>query len=1223
VSNFIHLHCHDEFSLLDGVGTSEQYCKRISELKQTALAITNHGNIDGVYKFRDACKNNNIKAIYGFEGYIVKDRNIKEKGDVRKHILILAKNKTGWINICKMLTIANLEGFYYRPRIDIETLKNHSEGLIISSACSSSFIDSDYGIDLIEFFIDNKIDFFGEIMPLNFESQIKMNLKVLKLQKKYKFKIIVTNDCHYVNQKDNILQEVLLAIQSKKKWTDKDRWRFDIDDLFVKSERAMIESFKKQNSLSDDIYLSALKNTKLIEEMCEFKLENNKINLPAVPGFENINENDKFKELCYKGLNDKIIITGKIEYTERLEFELKTIIELGFVRYFLIVWELINWCKNNDIMVGAGRGSSGGSLICYLLNITEVDPIKYGLLFGRFISPARIDLPDIDMDFEDRKRYLIREHLEKLYGKDCVAGVATLSSMKGKGAIRDVSRVFNIPLTEVGKACDCIVVRSGGDARSDFTIEDAFNTFEDGKKFKEKYPNIVDYASRLEGQIKTKGMHAAAICINDTDLRNGEKCVLQYGKDKNVIINYDKMDLENCGLMKLDVLGLNALTVLSECKNIIKEKYNIGIDYNKIPLDDEKVFKEFSEGNNIGCFQVGSLGLRRFCRQLGIDNFMMLVHASSLYRPGTLRSGITTKFVQRKRGEEEIPNVHPLIWDITKNTYGVILYQEQVMQFMYDLGGLGWKTADTVRKVISKSQGVETFQKFKKDFADGCEKKGTLKREEAEILWSELASFGSYGFNLSHAVEYSLISYWDQWLKVHYPLEFICVSLTYGSDEKKDDLIEEAFRLNIKISPPKIGISKAYDFIIRDNTLYLPFIEIKGFGEKTAKYAEEFKKNKNEGFFSAEKEKNKLTQRFINILEEIKAFENIELDDEEAERIQNYFQYSLIRDKSRKIRPIFELISKHITFSKIVNIDFNTSDREERFYYGKMTEIKFGYRGKIDTLEKQLGYSEVKDNLGCVYGNFIDGTDFCMLVFDAKIYKNKKDLIEHCSDKILISKANRPNRTNSIMCYDAWFEEEILKCELNGLNIKLANKKRFKNNEILNCSDCDLIQECNKPVLNSTGLYNIMIIGEAPGRDEDKNGIGFCGDSGKLVWKELERYNLKREFFNVSNVVKCYPSKSKTPNKIHIKHCSKWLNEEIEKIQPTMILAFGNTNLKFFNDEDSGIMNKNANTEWNFKYKTWISWCIHPASVLYSPENRKLFEEGIKNFALKVNEFFI
>jgi DNA polymerase-3 subunit alpha len=1219
--NFTHLHVHNEYSFLDGLGSAKSYAAKAKEIGFESLAITNHGNVDGCIKFQFACQEENIKPIIGCELYVVKDLSVKEKEEKRKHLCVYAYNEKGWTNLLKMLTIANLDGLYYRPRIDPKTIMDNSEGLVFSSACTASLITTDWGIDLFiklkEYYPENV---FLEIMPHIMKDQYVLNEFVIDFSKKFNIKIIATNDCHYINEGDEVTQEVLLAMQSKKKWKDKDRWKFSIDGLYLKSQREMVAAFRKQNKLSNKIYLEALENTQIVFDICkEFLIPKRDVVLPNVPGIPDGKTDEEFiRELCIKGMEEKPIGRKRI-YLSRIEEELQIIIKQGFSRYFLLVWELINWCRENDIMVGPGRGSSGGSLVAYLLGITAVDPIKYGLLFARFISPARIDLPDIDMDFEDIKRNKILQHLKETYGVENVSGASNFSTLKGRQSLHDVARVFDVPLAEVGKAAKSIVVRNDGDLRSDFTIKDAFTTFEDGKEFAKKYPHVVDHAIKLEGQKKGVGQHAAAMIISKNSLKEGENACLRYGKNNELLVNWEKEDLEYAGLMKLDVLGLSALTILNEAKNLVKINKNLDIDYNKIPLDDKKVFEEFSKGNNIGVFQFGSLGLRKVCQELGIEDFNMLVHANALYRPGTLRSGMVQQFQLRKRNEIKWDYLHPFLKEITGETYGIILYQEQIMKFMYDLGGLSWKTTDTVRKIIGKSKGADQFLKFKQIFSDGCVKRKTLNKETAEKLWDELASFGSYGFNKSHSVEYSLISYWDMYMKIYHPVEFICACLTYGQEDKKEEIIQEARNFNIEIRPPKFKISNPTKWIIKNNILYAPLIEIKGFGEKLSNniFNMEFKN----GFFKYGGRN--ISIRVKEILEDINFFNDLSIEEEFLSKYDKYFNFSFSKDISIKYRKIINKIKEAIEIRNIKEIDFKTTEKDTHYYFGKMTEIKYGYKNKFNNFEKKLVTSNITNNLGGVYGNFQDDTDFVMLIFDNKFYLNKKYQIEHCEGEHLLIKANHPMKTSLIQGLDGWFGEELLKCELNGLNKKLIFNRRFrkKDNEYLlsECNSCDLRTECKAPVYPSFGLKNIALIGEAPGREEDKIGKAFVGDFGDIVWNFFKKFNIEREIFHITNVNKCWPSKSKTPNNHQIKSCRKWLDYELKNIKPIIALAFGNTNLKFFNSEESGIMDKCGQTEWNEEYGMWICWCIHPASSLYNPSNKELFEKGMKNFVNKLN----
>lgn len=1218
-SMFCHLHIHDEYSLLDGVGTASDYAKRAKEMGFTHLGCANHGNVDGILKWQEACKKNELSPILGCEFYMVPDLTVKEKKEKKYHIVTYAKNENGLKNIFRMLTKANLEGFYSKPRIDPATLFDNIDDLVITTACASSFLNMNNGLDLLKQ-INQAIpgDIYLEIMPLQMKIQKEFNKYLLKVSEDTGIKMVASHDCHYPTREGSKTQEVLLAMQTKAKWSDPKRWRFDIDDLYLKSGEEMLSSFKKQGVVPPKQARKALKNTMEIAEKCgDFFIEKRQVYLPQVPGYEDRDETELMWEIIEKGFQERLwyVEEKDIEtYKKRAKEEFDLICELGFQRYFLIVWELIDWCNKNDIMTGPGRGSVGGSLVSYLMYITDVDPLRYGLVFTRFISPARIDLPDIDMDFEDIKREEVRKHLQDMYGQYNVAGVSTFLKMKGRAALRDVSRVFDIPAVDVDKAAKSIVVRSGGDYRADYCIEDAFSTFEDGKAFKKKYPEVAKLSMELEGQIKGVGQHAAGMCVALDDLREGERCNL-CTRSGILVANWDKNDAEHMGMMKLDVLGLSALTVLNEARKLIKKNYGKTVEYDKIPLDDKKVFEEISAGNNIGAFQIGSLGLIKLCREMGIYEFEDIVLATALYRPGTLRSGMTNEFVRRRRGEVDWEYDHEQIEPITKETFGIILYQEQIMRFMYGLAGLPWKTCDTIRKVISKSQGDALFQEFKQKFIDGCEENNTLNRDDAARIWDSLSTFGSYGFNKSHAVEYSMITYWDMWLKVHYPLEFLAASLSFGSEDMKESLIEEAKRIGVRVELPRIGKSDPTRWMTDPENfrILVPFKEIHGVGDKTAEKIASLQQNEDGFFVSSNK---KPPKNVMEKLEKIGAFDDRPLSDDEYEELSEHFQFSLSRDPMRHYRGLYNRLIDLEVVSHINEIDFKTPSTKNGLYFGAMTEVRFGYKQNVDKATS----NDQAAGMGGVYGNFKDETDFSMLVFNKEVYQNKKSEIEHCQGEWVLVRASHPKPKSAMFCNDIWIGDAITSCDLEGIGIDLLEENSFRNRKVRKCNDCDLRQQCKAPVMPSLGQYNVMVAGEAPGSDEDEEGVGFIGKSGNELWKELRRWHLKRDMFHVTNIVKCYPKNSKTPDSKHVKACSQWLDEEIQQLAPIHIIAFGNTALKYFKNVKSGIMNYSGTTEWNKEIGAWVHYCIHPASMLYSPENREKFKEGVANFAKKLKD---
>lgn len=1235
-SEFCHLHVHNEFSLLDGFGTAEAYAERAKKLGFKAVALTNHGNVDGVIKWQQACEKQGIQSIVGCEGYMVEDLTQKVKGEKRYHITLLVKNETGWHNLLKILTYANLNGFYYRPRFDPELFLEYSDGLLVMTACSFGFLRAPWGEDFLKRLLKKKVDVYAEIMPLKMEYQYEMNEWCLEISKKYKIPLVATNDCHYILESQSLEQEVLLAIQNKAKWTDKNRFKFDIKGLYLKTASEMITSFEAlKKKVPRGEVIKALKETVNIAKKCQFKIQKVEVVLPdvVVPQYKDLDEDEQLINLCFDGLEARAERHSQIrerwgEYETRLLEELETIIGLGFPRYFLIVWELIKWCHENDIMTGPGRGSVGGCLVAYCLNITQVDPIVWNLIFSRFISAARIDLPDIDMDFEDIKRGQIRKHLEELYGKYNVLGVSTFMQMHGRSALRDVARVFDTPQVDVDAAANSIVVRSGGDVRADFTIEDAFQTFEDGKRFLKKYPKVSKLAMSMEGQIRGAGQHAAAMCVSGEDLRSGRNANYVQ-RNKVMLCNWDKEDAEYMGLMKLDVLGLNALTVLNAASKLIKERKGEEIHFDLIPLDDEKVFSEFTKGNNIGVFQFSSPGMTKLCREILVEDFEQLIALNALHRPGCLRSGMTQTYRLRKHGEEKVSYIHDYIKNIAEHTQGLILYQEQIMRLLYDLGGLPWKTADMIRKVISKSKGVEQFKKFEKLFIDGCKERKTLSPQAAKKVFDELKYFGSYGFNRAHATEYALIAYWEQWLKVHYPTEIMTALLSYGSDTKKAENLTESRRIGLKVLLPKINESNSKTWIPdEDNNILVPLQEIKGLGPAAAKaIIKERSENgpyKSYEDFDERVPKRQVNSRVKSLLTKVGAFEKEtrQLTDADLDELSIYFNFELSNDPMFRFRKILQLLYNHMKFTYLKDIDpIKSTDKKMKYYFGRMAELKFGYREKVQKKSEEV--EGVVGALGGVYGNYEDETDFMMLVFGKKIYERRKYEIEHCEGQWLLVKANYPYKTSSIHAHDVWFDTDLLTGNLTGLGIELAEKsnpKEFKEicTDIKKCRVCDLRDECRAPVLPSKGGFNMMAIGEAPWTEEDKAGQGFVGKSGRLLWPLLLKRGIERDWLYVSNVIKCAPLRTKKPKKIHVQRCGVLLDREIKAIKPFVIFAMGNTCNLFFRGEDSGIMSLSGTTTWSDKYGCWLCWSIHPAMAARHIENKAMLEEGLDNFVSKV-----
>ena len=1228
--SFCHLHVHDQYSLLDGFGSAEAYSARAAALGQEYLALTNHGNVDGCLKFQRACEESGVKPVFGAELYVVRDVSVKEKGERRRHLVALVRSELGWQNLLQMITISNLNGFYYRPRVDPEIVLEHVDGLIFMTACVSSILVDDWGIkfakDLIrEAGVDNVI---GEIMPHAMPDQYAMNERTIDFCDEHHLHIIATNDCHYPLAEDSEVQEVLLAIQRHAKWDDPNRWRFEYQGLFLRSEEEMLAAFDMQKELLDEVIVDdAVDTTGEVARECHEgfpEIPERKVHLPKVGSIGKEDDTDAMWRIIDEGWDELIErktprndhkgkTMTKEAYSDRVDEEMDIICDLGFQRYFLIVWELIDWCRKNGIMTGPGRGSVGGSLVAYLMRITKVDPLVHGLVFSRFISPARIDLPDIDMDFEDRRREDVRRHLQETYGKDCVAGVSTFSTLKGKAALRDVGRVFDLPYADVDKAAKSIVRRSMGDDRADYTIEDAFETFEDGKRFAKKYPRAADIAMRIESQVRGAGQHAAGICVSAEPLTEGLRCTLAK-RNKTVVANWDKHDVEHFGLMKLDVLGLAALSVLSDAREMILENHNVEIDYEKLPLDVPEVFEEISAGHTVGAFQLSSFGLRRFCSDLGIDSFDDIVDATSLWRPGTLRSGTAMDFKKRKHGEEEWEHIHPSMAEMTEDTYGIILYQEQIMRMCYDLAGMTWQNCDLIRKVVAKSQGDTLFAKYKKMFVDGCAEQKTLDAASASKVWDDLKSFGSYGFNRSHAVEYSMITYWDMWLKVRYPAEFMAASLSHAKQDAKDELVREARRLGLRIVPPKVSTSEPSRWVARGEDLLMPLLEIKGIGPKACEKISKLRSNgERKGFFSGEDEVDEhLPSNYVTVLRRVHAFDDskTKFTDEEVEEISDLFSFDMSQDPMREVRGIRDLLDPYL--STVKEVEDSRTGSGAVLAMGRIERLRYSYK-------KSVGSGEY----GGVYGYLRDETAVQMITFPNEIYMRKKEDIEHCDGQWVVASV-RKVKGDMIMCDDIWLEDELKSASFPDMGVDVVGDGTTKEigfeEEMCDCEACDLAQGCTGPVPPDGGTRDVFVVGEAPGSQEDRNGQAFVGPAGDLLWSELGKKGIGREDVHVSNVVKCWPSATKTPTVKQIKECSgRWLDREVEEIEPVLILALGNTALQWIRGQKSGIYNLNGTVEWVPALGAWVAWCLHPAAALHSPENRRPFLEGLRTFCRAYN----
>ncbi len=844
---YVPLHVHTHYSLMDGVATPEEYAKRASEIGLPAIAITDHGVLSGHRPMYRAAKANGIKPILGIEGYITADRfDNRDKSErtepldmVYNHIVLLAKNDKGLENLNKLNELAWTEGYYRKPRIDFEILSKYKEGVIVLSACMSGLLAK--AIEYKEYAVAKKHmtwfketfgdDFYVEVMPHN---SSELNKELLEMADTYGVKSVVTPDCHHSDKSQKVIQEMMLLLNThaklnKESTFDKaskiedpmkrldylygeDRMMsFRSFDIHLLSYEEIKSAMQQQGIKREDIYENTVEISNKVEEYTI------KSNLDLLP-IKVEDPDNELLALTSRGLVLRGLSENK-EYLDRLNLELDVIKSKNFSPYFLVVHNMLNWAKEQGIMVGPGRGSAAGSLVCYALGITEIDPIEYGLLFFRFINPDRDDFPDIDSDIADDRRDEVKAYLEREYKN--VASIATFLAFKDKGVVRDVARAFNIPLNDVNK------VLKGVDSWDDFTRS------ANAQWFRMKYPEIVKYGEQLRGRIRGTGIHAAGVVTaKDSIFKYAplETRIAPGSKERIPVVAVDMEEAAEIGLIKLDVLGLKTLTVIDQTIKTIKERHGTDINLKQIPLNDKKVFEMLSEGRTKGVFQCEATPYTNLLVKMRVSNFDELVASNALVRPGAMNT-IGKSYIARKHGREMVEYIHPSMNDYLKDTYGCVLYQEQVMQACVVLGGMTMVEADKVRKIIGKKKDAKEFDIFKDKFVSNAEKHIGIR---AKDLWHDFEAHAGYSFNKSHAVAYSTLSYWTAWLKYHYPIEFMFSLLKSEKDsDTRTEYLIECKRMGLSLKLPHVNESDS-DFKIEGKGIRFGLAAIKWLSEGVA-----------------------------------------------------------------------------------------------------------------------------------------------------------------------------------------------------------------------------------------------------------------------------------------------------------------------------------------------------------------------------------------------------
>jgi DNA polymerase-3 subunit alpha len=844
VSQFAHLHLHTQYSLLDGANKIPNILERAHALGQPAIAMTDHGNMHGAVEFYSAAKKIGIKPLIGCELYVTPgsrfERRMRAQGGAGTcHLTVLASNKTGYQNLCKLSSLAYKEGFYFKPRVDHEILERHSEGLIVLSGCLAGELANateldDYAAakEVAEFYARVFKDrYYLEIQPHPIKEQQKHNAAIIDIAKSMGLPLVATTDCHYPGADDHFAQEVLMCISTGKNVMDPDRIKHEGVALHLKSAEEMITEFAGLAGAEE-----AIQNTTLIASQCDLSLESKTYFMPQYTPPEGQTLIEMMAGMAREGLEkrlEKLSVTPSWTaadtkaYWDRLELEIALIDKMGFAGYFLVVADFIVWAKDHGIPVGPGRGSVAGSLVAFAMRITEVDPISNKLFFERFLNPERISMPDIDVDFCIYGRERVIKYVIEKYGKDRVAQIATFGTLKAKAAIKDVGRALGMSYAETDRIAQLVPAPRQG---FDYPLSEAIKMEPKLAEYAAgEGKELIELAMKLEGLTRHSSTHAAGVVIGDRPL--DELLPMMVDKDGNDVTQYSMTYVEKVGLVKFDFLGLKTLTVIHTALAIIRESRGVDIDLGSLPLEDAKTYSILCAGNTTGVFQLESSGITEMVVRLKPSCFDDIVAILALYRPGPLDAGMVDHYIERKHGREPIVYLHPLMKDILADTYGVILYQEQIMQLARTLAGYSLGEADILRKAMGK-KNPEEMAKQKDRFVGGSVERG-IEKKLADEIFQQMETFARYGFNRSHTAAYAMVSFHTAYLKAHYGVEFMAALMTHDMEDtdKTFKNFNECRRQGISVLPPSVNESLA-SFAVRDGKILFGLAAVKGTGEK-------------------------------------------------------------------------------------------------------------------------------------------------------------------------------------------------------------------------------------------------------------------------------------------------------------------------------------------------------------------------------------------------------
>ena len=845
MKNWTNLHNHTVFSMLDGHGGVDEYLERAKSLGMMGLATTDHGNIHSWLDFYDAAKSVGVKPILGSEFYQARktrfDRDEEERSGPAKneweqrgpyHITILAKNNVGYHNIIKMSSRAFLDGYYVKPRVDHDLISEHSDGIIVLSGClngevAQALLRKDFDTALKHAArmqeIVGKENYFIEIQDHGLTEQRAISNQLVEIAKKINAKIVPTGDCHYVHQHDSRAHDVMLCVATNSTIHTPDRFSFSGDKFYLQSYEDMSKTF------SEDW----LKNTMHVNDMVDINLNFGEIHFPNFPIPTKENSIEYFERLAWDGLKNRYGDPLPQHIIDRANHEIKVVKEMGFPEYFLVVSDLVRWAKSNDIRVGWGRGSAAGSILSYAFDITNLDPLKFGLMFERFLVEGRKSMPDIDLDFDDRHRDKVIDYARSKYGDDKVAHICTFNRTGARQSIRDAARALGYDFSAGDKVAKLIPPPVLGVSKS---LKECMDVLE----FKNLYTNdaqskeIIDTAFGLENLVRQTGIHAAGVVISKNALVEYLP-IMQKGVDKPVVTQWDMGRVEQCGLLKIDFLGLRNLGVIDTCIKLVKQKRDLIIDVNKIPLDDKKTFELLCQGKAMGVFQLESAGMRELMLQMQPQNIEDIMALISLYRPGPMGSGMDKEYINRKHGRSKVSYEHPKLEKVLGPSLGIMLYQEDVLGVARELAGFSSAEADDLRKVIGKKL-MDKIALIRKKFVKGCVENSNLEEDKANKIYSDIEYFGGYGFNRAHAASYAMVSYITAYLKAHYTAEYMAalMSSVVGNKDKLAAYLSDCRKLNIMVSPPSINKSGKDFNVVSSEEIIFGLSAIDGIGESIA-----------------------------------------------------------------------------------------------------------------------------------------------------------------------------------------------------------------------------------------------------------------------------------------------------------------------------------------------------------------------------------------------------